>query len=140
MGLLDERKTDVGVIEGRFIKAKLQQYGEDVLKSSKKHRRINRFSSSKWDTGSISVSDNAVDYRILAPMRFVDMKTRKSRGYTRGTRKIPGGKKKKKNYPVHNKPTMVHKKFLVKSLSFGFTEEVKQQFRALAEKEDFTKI
>ncbi|WP_018676131.1 hypothetical protein [Riemerella columbina] len=135
MGLLDERKSEKGIIEGRFIKAMLEQYGEDVLKSSKRVRSRNQFRSSKWERSSISVSDNAVDYRIPAPMRFVDMKTRKSKGYTRGTRKVPGGKRKKKNYPVHNKPTMVHKKFLVKSLSYGFTEEVKQQFRALANRE-----
>lgn len=122
---------DIGVIEGRFIKRQLEIYGEDVLSSSKKVQRKSNFSSAIWDRAGVSVNGKSLTYRVPMAMRFVDMKTRTSKGYTRGTRKMPAGKKRKKNYPVHNKPTMAHKRYLVKMLSYGFTEEVKQQFRKL---------
>lgn len=135
MSLLEQRNSDIGVIEGRFIKHQLKIYGEDVMSSSKKIRDNNSFSSPVWSRSNFSLGENSLDYRIPLVQRFVDMKTRTSKGYTRGNRKIPGGKKKKKNYPIHNKPTMVHKKYLVKMLSFGFTEEVKEQFRKLSDEE-----
>lgn len=123
--------SDIGVIEGRFIRHQLKVYGEDVMKSSKRVRDRSGFSSEVWDKSGVSQSDKSLTYKVPMAMRFVDMKTRTSKGFTKGTRKKAPGKKKKKNYPVHNKPTMAHKRYLVKMLSFGFTEEVKEQFRQL---------
>lgn len=133
MGLIDNRKGDLGVIEGRFIKHVLDDQGAEILKDSKK--AMKGFKSGKWGKNKMSIDANTLTYDTIAATRFVDMKTRRSKGYTRGTKKIPGGKKKKKNYPVHNKPIMQHKKFIVRTLSFGFTDEVKANFRELAKKE-----
>lgn len=133
MGLIDNRKGDLGVIEGRFIKHVLDDQAGEILKDSKK--AMKGFKSAKWSKNKMTVDANTLTYDTIAATRFVDMKTRRSKGYTRGTRKIPGGKKKKKNYPVHNKPIMRHKKFIVRTLSFGFTDEIKENFRALAKKE-----
>ncbi|VDH05862.1 hypothetical protein [Bergeyella zoohelcum] len=132
--LISERNSSDGVIEARFIRAALQRYGEDVMDSSKKARSKARtidtnrtgkkrkyktgFSSSEWDSAStIKVDKNKMTYTIPKPMRFVDMKKQKQ--------------KKKRNHPVHNKPTSGHKRYLIRTLSFGFTEEIKEKFRQL---------
>ena len=133
MGLIDNRKGDLGVIEGRFIKHVLDDQAGEILKDSKK--AMKGFKSAKWSKNKMVVDANTLTYDTIAATRFVDMRTRRSRGYTRGTRKIPGGKKKKKNFPVHNKPIMRHKKFIVRTLSFGFTDEIKENFRQLAKNE-----
>ena len=133
MGLIDNRKGDLGVIEGRFIKHVLDDQASEILKDSKK--AMKGFKSAKWSKNNMVVDANTLTYDTIAATRFVDMKTRRSKGYTRGTRKIPGGKKKKKNFPVHNKPIMRHKKFIVRTLSFGFTDEIKENFRQLAKNE-----
>ena len=135
MGLIDNRKGDLGVIEGRFIKHVLDDQASEILKDSKK--AMKGFKSAKWSKNKMVVDANTLTYDTIAATRFVDMKTRRSKGYTRGTRKIPGGKKKKKNFPVHNKPIMRHKKFIVRTLSFGFTDEIKENFRQLAKNEGF---
>jgi hypothetical protein len=137
MGLIDNRKGDLGVIEGRFIKHVLDDQAGEILKDSKK--AMKGFKSAKWSKNRMTVDANTLTYDTIAATRFVDMKTRRSKGYTRGTRKIPGGKKKKKNYPVHNKPIMRHKKFIVRTLSFGFTDEIKENFRQLAKNEGLIK-
>ena len=133
MGLIDNRKGDLGVIEGRFIKHVLDDQAGEILKDSKK--AMKGFKSAKWSKNKMVVDANTLTYDTIAATRFVDMKTRRSKSYTRGFRKIPGGKKKKKNFPVHNKPIMRHKKFIVRTLSFGFTDEIKENFRQLAKNE-----
>lgn len=133
MGLIDNRNGDMGVIEGRFITHVLNDQADEILKDSK--RGMKGFKSAKWNKNKMVVSDNTMTYDTISATRFVDMKTRSSKGYLRGTRKIPGGKKKKKNFPVHNKPIFRHKKFIIRTLSFGFTDEVKANFRKIVENE-----
>ena len=135
MGLIDNRKGDLVVIEGRFNNHVLDDQAGEILKDSKK--AMKGFKAAKWSKNKMVVDANTLTYDTIAATRFVDMKTRRSKGYTRGTRKIPGGKKKKKNFPVHNKPIMRHKKFIVRTLSFGFTDEIKENFRQLAKNEGF---
>lgn len=136
MSLIDQRNTDIGIIEGRFIEASLKEYGDRVMRGSKKVMKQRGFSNPIWNRASVSVSQNVLDYDVALAQRFVDMKTRTAQGHTKGTRKIPAGKKKKKHYPVHNKIVMGHKKHLVRTLSFGFTEEIKQQYRILLQNEN----
>lgn len=133
MGLIDNRNADLGVVEGRFIKHVLDDQATEILKDSKK--AMKGFKSAKWSKNKMSVDANTLTYDTVAATRFVDMKTRRSKGHTRGTKKTPAGKKNKKNYPVHNKPIMRHKKFIVRTLSYGFTDEVKEKFRQLAKDE-----
>lgn len=133
MGLIDNRNGDLGVIEGRFIKHVLDDQADEILKSSK--RGMKGFKSAKWGKNKMTVDGNSLTYDTIAATRFVDMKTRKSKGYTRGSNKVPGGKKRKKHFIVHNKPIMRHKKFIVRTLSFGFTDEIKENFRQLAKDE-----
>ena len=133
MALLDTRKNDTGIIEGRFITHVLNEQSAEILQDSKK--QMKGFSSGKWSRNKMTVRGDTLTYDTVAATRFVDMKTRRSKGYTRGNKKIPPGKRKKKSFPIHNKPIFRHKKIIVRTLSFGFTDEVKRSFRQLARDE-----
>ena len=133
MNRLEARNSDLGIVEGRFVEQMLRDQAASILKDSR--REMRGFSQSKWRNVKMSVDKNTLSYQHLAIHRFVDMKTRKSSNYSSATRKMKSGREKKKNYPVHNKVIYQHKRFIIKSLSFGFTDEVKEQFRALVESE-----
>ena len=131
MSLLDQRNSDLGVIEGRFIRQVLNDQAKEILADSKRVQRANNFTNPKWNNVSMVVDNQTLTYSQIAPLRFVDMKTRRVKGHTVGNRKVPKGKIRKKNFPVHNKPIMSHKRFIIRMLSFGFTKEVIQNFRDL---------
>ena len=133
MSILDNRNTDDKIVEGRFVEQVLRDQAASILKDSR--REMRGFSQAKWRNVKMSVDKSSLSYQHLAVHRFVDMKTRKSSNYSAGTRKMRSGKQKKKNYPIHNKVIYQHKRFIIKRLSFGFTDEVKAQFRALVESE-----
>ena len=137
MGLIDSRDPDKGIIEGRFITAVLNDQASSILSDSKAEMRRRRFRQSKWEKKSATVNNNELTYNTASVIRFVDMKTRMvKKGYSRGTgRKVPPGKKRKKQHPVHNRIIWRHKKFIIRTLSFGFTDEVKESFRELAKNE-----
>lgn len=122
MSLSGERVSDIGIIEGRFIRHQLRVYGENLSRDSQRVQNRNGFSSPIWSRTRVNVSENRLEYSLPKVQRFVDMKYRNSKAF---------GKKRKKSYPIYNRPVMGNKKHLVKMLSFGFTEEVKNQFRNL---------
>lgn len=125
---------ELGVIEKRFIQRELKKYAEGFTRSVRRVQSSRGFSSGIWNNNSFAVGENEMEYRLPKAQRFVDMKTRNAKGYTKGTRRIPSGKEKKKYHPVYNNIVMGWKKYLVRSLSFGFTEEVKNQFQKLEQK------
>lgn len=136
MALLDRRNGEQGIIEGRFIQHVLQDQGKEIYGDIRKLQKRYNFKSNKWFTSSYSVSDKTMTYEHIAAQRFVDIKTRRVKGYRKGTRKVPPGKINKKIvFAIHNKPIWTHKKFIIKTLSFGFTEEVMENFRRLAKDE-----
>ena len=129
MSLISERNKG-NSIEERFIEQSLRDQAASILKDSR--REMRGFSQAKWRRVNMSVDKNSLTYEHLAVHRFVDMKTRKAKNYSAATKKIKAGReKKKKNYHIHNKIIFSHKRFLIKQLSFGFTDEVKAQFRKL---------
>ena len=133
MSLLDRRNTSTGIIEQRFITAKLNQMGKDILSESKREQK--GFTSAKWNHVSVNTSDNTLTYEHLPQHRFVDMKTRNAGNRTSLTKKrLKTGKIRKKFYPIHNKVIWSNKRFLVKELSFGFTDAVKKQFSDVEQK------
>ena len=137
MGLIDSRDPDKGIIEGRFITAVLNDQAKSILKDTRSEMGRRKFRQSKWLKVKAGINGNELDYSTISPIRFVDMKTRiVKKGYSRGTgRKVPPGKKRKKQHPVHNRIIWRHKKFIIRTLSFGFTDEVKESFRELAKNE-----
>lgn len=127
MSLLDRRNTSTGIIEQRFITSRLNKMGKDILSESKREQK--GFTNAKWNNVSLNTSDNTLTYEHLPRHRFVDMKTRNAGARTSATkRRLKTGKIKKKFYPIHNKVIWTNKRFLVKELSFGFTDAVKKQF------------
>ncbi len=133
MSLLDRRNTSAGIIEQRFITATLNKTGKDILADSKREQK--GFTSAKWNHVTANASDNTLTYEHLPRHRFVDMKTRNASNRTSATkRRLKSGKIKKKFYPIHNKVIWSNKRFLVKELSFGFTDAVKKQFENLENK------
>lgn len=136
MGIISSRDPDKGIIEGRFINYVLNDQAQSINIDVKAEMRRRGFSDPKWNRNEITVNDNYLSYTTIAATRFVDMKTRfVKHGYSRGTRKVPPGKKRKKEIPVHNKILWRHKKFILRTLSFGFSDAVKDTMRELAEEE-----
>lgn len=137
MNILEHRKSDIGIIEGRFITKTLEDEGNGMLEDSEKVMRQRDFSSAKFFNHSISVKENELEYSHTAAERFVDMKTRRIGRTTSKSKKVRrSGKVSKKSHPVHNKPIWTHKRFIIRKLSFGFTEEVKNTFREALPKEN----
>jgi hypothetical protein len=135
MSILDRRNSEIGIIEGLFIRRTLQEQAKGIMQDSK--RAMKGFTNPKWNKRSMEVTDDTMTYSQIAPFRFVDMKTRRAKsGYNPNTRKLKAGKIRKKNFPIHNKPIYTHKRFIIRTLSFGFTEEVKNQYRELAKVND----
>ncbi|MBD8081133.1 hypothetical protein [Chryseobacterium caseinilyticum] len=132
MSLIQRRSQKQGIIEGLFIKKTLEEQAKGILGDSK--RAMKGFTSAKWSKKKMVIDEDTMTYSHLADFRFVDMKTRRAKsGYNPATRKLKAGKvRKKKSFPIHNKPIMHHKRMLIRTISFGFTEEVKAQFEELA--------
>ncbi|PWN67600.1 hypothetical protein [Chryseobacterium oncorhynchi] len=131
MGLSEKRNRDVGIIEGLFIRKTLEDHAKTILEDTK--RQMVGFTNRKWNKRGISVNDNTLVYSHISAFRFVDMKTvRAKSGYSIGSKKVRKGKIKKNFFPIHNTPIFSSKRFLIKRLSFGFTDEVKNSFEQLA--------
>jgi hypothetical protein len=109
------------IIKQRFIKAKLKETADGIKNTSK--QRMGSFTSSFWNDRSFTTDDNTMVYTHKPVHRFVDMRTRKKNG-------VP---KRKKSHAIHNRVVMGNYSQLVKELSFGFTEAVKEQFRNIAD-------
>jgi hypothetical protein len=121
--LLQQRTNDGDdIIKNRFIRKKLQETANDIKDASQK--KMSSFNSAFWRNRSFSVTDNEMQYEHLKVHRFIDMRTRKN---------ADGTKQKKKFYPIHNRIVMGQYSQLVRELSVGFTEEVKNQFRAMTD-------
>ena len=148
MSLISERNKG-NSIEERFITESLNFYGKNVMEDIRRYRSTARvydrkkmnehktkngfekkfyktgFQNSKWNDGEkFTVDKNTLTYSGQKVARFVDMKKRR-------TSKFSSSKSKVVQHNNHNKIIFSHKRFLIKQLSFGFTDEVKAQFRKL---------
>ena len=145
MSLLDRRNTSAGIIEQRFITASLEKMGKEIINDvtvsmnrsktldkdrmkrlgyKKKYYKMG-FSSSKFKNIAASADGNILTYTHNPANRYADMSNRKNKS---------GKKAKINNHPIHNKPIWSNKRFLVKELSFGFTDAVKKQFSDVEQK------
>ena len=124
MANLLQQRTNTGdeILKSRFLRKKLQETANDIQQASEK--KMSSFSSSFWRNRSFSVTDNEMQYEHLKVHRFIDMRTRATKD---------GGKQKKKFYPIHNRIVMGQYSQLVRELSFGFTEAIKNQLRNIAD-------
>lgn len=122
MGLLQDRSDQDDIIKARFITKVLRSTGADVKKAQDKYFSSRGFNMGNgWNDRSFTVTDNVLDYQHLSKHRFVDMKTRE----------VKGQKKSKKSHKIHNRIFWGNYNNLIRELSFGFTEEIKQDLRKL---------
>jgi hypothetical protein len=104
-------------IKQRFIKDRLQRTAQDITRAVS--RKTAGFQSQFWRSNNTNVDDNVMTYKHSKKNRFVDMKSRTLKN---------GTKKRKRSHAVHNKIVMGNYSELVKELSFGFTEQIRNQF------------
>lgn len=131
MSLISERNKG-NSIEERFIEQVLRDQASSILKDSR--REMRGFSQAKWRNVNMSVDKNSLTYTHLAVHRYIDMRTRKASTFKADRKKkLFNVGTKKRYYPIHNIVIYRHKRFIIKQLSFGFTDEVKAQFRKLQE-------
>ncbi len=145
MSLLDRRNTSTGIIEQRFITAALEKMGKDIVEdvtvSMNRSKTLDKermkrlgykkryykmgFSSSKFKSIAASADGNTLTYEHTPAHRYADMSNRRNKS---------GKKSKVNSHPIHNKPIWSNRRFLIKELSFGFTDAVKKQFADLEQK------
>ena len=119
--LLTQRQNNSDdILKGRFVRMKLQQTAQEIEQAQDK--RMAGFNSAFWRDRTFSVTDNEMNFEHLKVHRFIDMRTRT---------KKDGSKVKKKSYAIHNRIVMGQYNQLTRELAYGFTEEVKNQIRAL---------
>lgn len=116
------RKNEEDILKGRFIRKVLTSTAADIDKTQSSYIASRGFNSGNgWNDRSFNVTDNIMEYTHLAKHRFVDMKTRA----------VKGQKKRKKNHSIHNKIIWGNYNNIIRELSFGFSEEIKEQLRAI---------
>lgn len=125
MALREERnKTREAIIEGRFITHVLTNEGQAM--NTDIGKRVAGFSSALWDNRNFKVDDNRLTYTHLKQHRFLDMKNRTSKR----------GKRRKIQHAVHNKPLYGHANEIIKELTVGLTDAVREQMAQLGPLDD----
>lgn len=122
MGLLQDRTNPDDILKGRFVRKVLQGAAADIKKAQDSYFSSRGFNMSNgWNDRTFNITDNALDYSHLKKHRFVDMKTRE----------VKGQKKSKKSHKIHNKIFWGHYNNIIRELSFGFSEEIKEELRKM---------
>ena len=124
MNLLQKRtNSNDDILQGLFIQQQLREEAQDIDQAQTNLMASRGFNSQEfYSDRSYSVSDNKMTYTHLAKHRFVDMKSRNTRE----------GKVKKKSHPIHNRILFGHFNNIIKRMSFGYTQAVKEQMQELA--------
>lgn len=120
MNLREQRNnTHEAILQGRFITHVLQQAGKDM--DADIIKRMSEFTSELWQNRDMSVNKNVLSYTHLRQHRFIDMKSRSTLR----------GKIRKKFYAIHNRPLWGHANEIVKQLTVGFTDGIREQMMQL---------
>ncbi len=118
MDVLDSRKNDDLPIFRAYCERVLKQHAEKMDQTMR--GRMSGFRESFWNSRSIRTDDTSLFYTHLPVHRFNDMKTR-----IVGDRKI-----QRKNHKIHNQIIMGHYNGIQLDLTYGMTEQVKEDLRA----------
>src|SRR5690554_6086196 len=113
------------ILKGRFVKRVFQETAISIDKAVSSTMSKRGFQSPEWEHRSFQTSDSALTYQHPIQNRFVDMRTRNNE---------KTGRKRKKHHPVHNRIIFGHYSQVIKELSFGFTEAVREELRTIEEK------
>lgn len=124
MNILDQRDNEAhdSILKKRFIRSVMQEAKEDIDKAQRNYLSSRGFEENDWYEGrGFTVSDDGLEYIHLKKHRFVDMKTRKTKEAI----------VRKKSHPIHNRIIWGYYNDIIKELHFGFTEEVKNEFKKI---------
>lgn len=106
------------IAKGIFTNNVLTEESKNIDKAQTTLMQRRGFKTTNFFTSrSFSVASGKMDLDHLAKHRFVDMKRR--------------GSQKKKSHPIHNRILFGHANNIVKRLSFGYTEAVKEKMNLL---------
>ena len=117
MDLLNDRKNDELPIFRAFVERVLKKRAGEIDADITKG--MAGFSSDFWKDKNFTTSDVSLVYSHLPVHRFVDMKVRK----------VGGKRKPKKNHEIHNRIIMGQFAGIQGELTYGFTEQVKEEIR-----------
>ena len=117
MDLLNERKTDELPIFRAFVERVLKKRAGEI--DADINKGMAGFSSDFWKDKNFTTSDVSLVYSHLPVHRFVDMKVRK----------VGGKRTPKKNHEIHNRIIMGQFAGIQAELTYGLTEQVKEEIR-----------
>lgn len=118
--LEDRKKRSEEILQGKFIRRVLNETAKEIDKSQS--RTMSGFRSTFWNNRRFNISSNQLSLQHDKRIRFLDMKNRIRRD---------GTSQRKKSRVVHNR--IIYGKYnnLVRELSFGYTDAVKEELRSL---------
>ena len=117
MDLLNDRKNDELPIFRAFVQRVLKKRAGEI--DAAINKGMAGFSSDFWKDKNFTTSDVSLVYSHLPVHRFVDMKVRK----------VGGKRKPKKNHEIHNRIIMGQFAGIQAELTYGLTEQVKEEIR-----------
>ena len=117
MDLLNDRKNDELPIFRAFVERVLKKRAGEI--DADINKGMAGFSSDFWKDKNFTTSDVSLVYSHLPVHRFVDMKVRK----------VGGKRKPKKNHEIHNRIIMGLFAGIQAELTYGLTEQVKEEIR-----------
>lgn len=109
--------------ERRYIRHVLSEEADSIVEAQTE--KMNQFGFSNKDFFSKRnrvANEEVVKISFKKIHRFVDIKTRKTKS---------GEVRTKKAYPIYNRIIFGHIPNIVRRLSFGFTDDVVEQFKKL---------
>lgn len=117
MDLLNDRKNDELPIFRAFVQRVLKKRAGEI--DADINKGMAGFSSDFWKNKNFTTSDVSLVYSHLPVHRFVDMKVRK----------VGGKRTPKKNHEIHNRIIMGQFAGIQAELTYGLTEQVKEEIR-----------
>lgn len=117
MDVLNEMKGEDLAIFRAYSRRVLQEHADKM--DELQREEFSMFESDFWNRRAVISDDKSLIYKHLPQHRFIDMKTR-----VVGDRKIS-----KRHYDVHNRIIMGHYNGIQMDLTYGLTEQIKEDLR-----------
>ena len=117
MDLIKDRQNDELPIFRAFVERVLKKRAGEI--DADINKGMAGFSSDFWKDKNFTTSDVSLVYSHLPVHRFVDMKVRK----------VGGKRTPKKNHEIHNRIIMGQFAGIQAELTYGLTEQVKEEIR-----------
>nr|WP_317631404.1 hypothetical protein [uncultured Flavobacterium sp.] len=107
------------IAKQRFITHSLKAVAKEWETTQSREMAARGFENNDWYASrGFTVTESTLEVTHLKKHRFVDMKFRTTKS---------GNKIKKRNHPIHNRIAFGMYNQLVKELSFGLTENVREK-------------